>query len=324
MAESGPRIAIVFSCDLGYLFPSLAVGKQAVEQAPPGTDVRLILDADALPQATIDRIFEVTGVQVTLADPTVRAQIAAVKPHSSVVAGSYLSRSALLRLFLPDFLGDAYDRILYLDGDMQVLRPLAPLFAIPAPAGHFLVVKDWVALHAAADMPGHERQQAYLTKLGLPRETWGGYFNSGMMLGDLTAWRSVTKPALEFYQRYPERCLYFDQCALNATAYDRITHVPARWNFLRSHMVLPAYRSIDPAIIHFASRPKPWDGGIAPWGPAMFRPYVELAAQLQGLDLPWRRQPWYRMIGYDLRERLQMLTADRAYQDRLGALLAAG
>jgi lipopolysaccharide biosynthesis glycosyltransferase len=323
MAEPGQRVAIVFSCDLGYLFPSLVVGKQAVDNAPLGVDVRLILDADSLPDSTVERIFQETGVRVSLAGPAVRAQIASVRPHNSVVAGSYLSRSALLRLFLPEFLGDAYDRILYLDGDMQVLKPLAPLFAIPAPAGHFLVVKDWVALHASPDMPGHERERAHLTSLGLPEKHWGGYFNSGMMLGDLAAWRSVAAPALAFYQRYPERCLYFDQCALNAVAYDRIKHVSARWNFLRSHMTLPDYRALDPAIIHFASRPKPWDGGIAPWGPAMFQPYAAMAKRLEGLGLPWRRQPWYRMIGYDLRQRLSALTADRDYQRRLGALLAA-
>jgi hypothetical protein len=81
-------------------------------------------------------------------------------------------------------------------------------------------------------------------------------------------------------------------------------------------MSLPAYAAIDPAIVHFVGKLKPWDGVYAPWGRAEFEPYVEMAKALHGADVAWRRQPPLRRFAYHFKPLVRRDDyADIAYRD---------
>jgi len=98
------------------------------------------------------------------------------------------------------------------------------------------------------------------------------YFNAGVLVVDLQAWRSqeVGQRAIEYLGRYSRSINLADQDALNAVLHDRWTQLEDRWNVLgglagRRHLEpkgIPYARMAaaarDPAIIHFAGHLKPW------------------------------------------------------------------
>jgi lipopolysaccharide biosynthesis glycosyltransferase len=183
----------------------------------------------------------------------------------------WISSAAYLRLSVADAVANA-SRALYLDCDLVVLSDLAPLlaFELDAPFG---AVRDMgnPTLSCGPAIPGHEQ-------LGIPgtRE----YFNSGVMLIDLEAWREADlgRRSAVFLAEHPEHVEFWDQCALNVIADDRWTRLPLEDNCVVLSALMPAlidrYRGgdilpLDDAlaleerarILHFAGPFKPWVEG---------------------------------------------------------------
>jgi lipopolysaccharide biosynthesis glycosyltransferase len=173
-------------------------------------------------------------------------------------------------------------------------------------------------------MPSAPTQQIALAALGLSGGKECDYINTGMILADIQTWREIGPAAAAYYAANPSACRYYDQCALNAVLAGRIDHAPQRFNALRFYMPLPVFQELDPAIIHYCYRPKPWDGPIAPWGASVFKPYQHMAQRLAGLGLPWVRRPWWEMAAHDVRARTRRPFADPIYRERLQAMIRAG
>lgn len=320
MSTAAATACIALTCDLKFLFPSLVCARQALANAPPGVDVVIHLDSNALSLDQIRQIKAVTGVQILPVSADGVDMLNAAVP-SGRFEGSRFSRATMLRLILGHLIDPKYRRVIYLDGDMQVQNSLAPLVSAPLPTGHIMAVRDWNALHVLPGMPGFEHERAALLALGLPEATLTRYFNTGMIVGDLAAWRDVGRDALAFFTSRPEVCRYHDQDALNAVAHDRVELISARWNFLRFYLVLPVYRELDPAIVHYCYRPKPWDGPIQPWGLKGFQPYLQLAADLADVGLPWVRRPPLEMVAHGVRAITRRPFANKAYRARLQDLI---
>lgn len=204
----------------------------------------------------------------------------------------WISSAAYLRLSVADAIPSA-GRALYLDCDLVVLREVAPLFTrdLDAPIG---AVRDMPnpTLSCGPAIPGHEQ-------LGIPgtRE----YFNTGVMLIDLPAWREsdLGRRSAVFLAEHPEHVEFWDQCALNVMADDRWTRLPLEYNCLPLSAFMPAlvdrYRGggslpLDEAlaveerarILHFAGPFKPWMEGF-PEGQARAR-YRTFQDLLQDID----------------------------------------
>lgn len=320
MPEAMASTCIALTCDLKFLFPSLVCARQALANAPPDVDVVIHLDSDALSAEQISRIRAVTGVQVIPLGPDGVALLNAAIP-SGRFEGSRFSRATMLRLILGRLVDPKYRRVIYLDGDMQVFHTLAPLVYASLPTGHIMAVRDWNALHVLPGMLHWEEERAALLALGLPETALTRYFNTGMIVGDLAAWREIGQDALKFFTERPEVCRNHDQDAFNAVAHERVSLISARWNFLRFYMVLPVYRELDPAIVHYCYRPKPWDGPIQPWGFRGFQPYLQLAADLADVGLPWVRRPPWEMVAHGIRAVTRRPFADKAYRARLQDLI---
>ena len=315
------RTCIVLICDYNYLLYTLVSAQQAREHSPPDIDVRIFLDAPPDMAEKAARAAELTGLSISLVPQHLIEEVAAVPDHARVDRESHLSRSALLRLKIADLVADAYDRVLYLDGDVQVRRDLSDLFDIALPEGMFLAVRDWKAHQSFEGMPESADERRKLAALGLPEAKWSRYFNSGVMMADVSTWREIGPLALAYYSAHPEHCHTYDQCALNAVASDRVVPISPRWNYLRSLMSLPLYAEIDPAIVHFAAPPKPWTGDLPPWGREGYAPYVEMHRKLEALHLPWQRLSWWRKLKWSIKWWLKPQFADRDYRARMQALL---
>ena len=294
--SAAARQCIVLLCDEGYLFPSAVCASQARAHAPTSTDVVIFLETDRLTDERKRILESATGAEVR----TVPGWLIE-KLDRSVPEGffrTHVNRAALFRLFVAHMLEQRYERIIYLDGDIQVRRPLAELLTTPVPQGTVGVVPDWVALHSTDGMPYVAANRAYMNKLDFLPEHWGSYFNSGVMVASPDTWNDIGPRALEFLISRPEACRLHDQSALNHVCRGRTTRLSLRWNFLRQYMPLPAYRTIDPAILHFVGRLKPWDGAYYPWARSEYRPYVAMAAALEGADVKWHRQSAVRRLAY--------------------------
>jgi len=307
---------IVWLCDKGYLFPTAVTARQAKKWAPDKTDLIVFLDADEI-DADMKASFEqATGAELRLMPPSINAVLNAHIPVGFF--RTHVTRAAMFRLFVAQLLPHRYDRILYLDGDMQIKQPLGPLFDIALPEGFVGVVPDWAAICSREGMVQFEENRRYLRGLGLSEDQWSSYFNSGMMIADSETWNAIGPVALDFLTRHPDACRLHDQSALNHACRGRVFSVSPRWNFLRQYMPLPAYQDIKPAVVHFVGKIKPWDGAYPPWGKAEFRPYTEMAHMLNGSGIDFKRKPFLRRLTYKIKPLIvRSELSDKIYRNDL-------
>lgn len=171
-----------------------------------------------------------------------------------------ISRAMWYRLFLPELLA-GIDRVVYLDCDVIVRSPLDEFYGADlGDAGLGAVANVFEALHR--DRPA---------ALGLP--PGARYFNSGVLLMDLGAWRAgeVARRILERVRASSPRLLFPDQDALNLEFAGRWRELHPRWNCQNSFFYLGEAGSAfsgpelaeavrNPAIVHFegGALAKPW------------------------------------------------------------------
>ena len=165
--------------------------------------------------------------------------------------GSSLSSIAnYFRVLAPRMLPPNTKKILYLDCDIIVRGSLKDLWSTDF-CDHAL---------AAVECAFWDPMDEFFVKL----PSGASYFNSGVLLINLDYWRQndICERTIAFVRKYPEKVNLYDQDALNATLVDRWIKLPARWNEqARSTVGRPALRDehvLDPAIVHFVCRDKPW------------------------------------------------------------------
>jgi lipopolysaccharide biosynthesis glycosyltransferase len=143
------------------------------------------------------------------------------------------------------------------------------------------------------------------------------YFNSGVLLLDLDAWRTngLTDALAEHVRKHMRQLVWPDQDALNGVLHSQRTPLHPRWNAMPGLWELPmrqlpytrdevAEARDDPAIVHFLGPYKPWHyRSKSPYRADWFR-YLERT--------PWRgrkiegRRPVHAL--------LRLLPAPSAYR----------
>lgn len=168
-----------------------------------------------------------------------------------------LTKAAYFRILLASVLHENIKKVLYLDCDILVLKPIDVLFDLNLTEYALAAVKD------QEKMPKNEEHRFQLNM-----SYRQNYFNSGVMLINLEYWRKecAESKLLEFAQK--TRTVYFhDQDALNYLFADKWFELPPQWN--RFNQVVYDKNNFvtkddklrylyDPAIIHYASNIKPW------------------------------------------------------------------
>lgn len=166
------------------------------------------------------------------------------------------------RLFIPLLL-PGYEKVLYLDADMCVLRDVSELYDVDL-EGHICgVVRD-------VPCPHLERHDYKIGRMDC-RNT----FNAGLLLVDVNAFEKehVRDKCLILlhrdYERGERQLIYPDNDALNLVLYNRCKWLPDSWNFQWQYLWRPEeiyedfrerYQtaSRNPDIIHYAGGKKPW------------------------------------------------------------------
>jgi lipopolysaccharide biosynthesis glycosyltransferase len=175
-------------------------------------------------------------------------------------AGNHLSRAAYARLLIADLLPASIEHVLYLDCDIICTGALRPLWQLAGSMGLLGMVPD-------------REGEGWKALLGLQADTT--YYNSGVLLIDLAAWRKndVAGRLREWLSVNPKKIRLADQDAINACLQDRIAPLPDCWNLqigLNSGP-LPVDRLASAALLHYNGQHKPWEYHFRGQGFEIFR-----------------------------------------------------
>ncbi|MBS7698209.1 MULTISPECIES: glycosyltransferase family 8 protein [unclassified Chelatococcus] len=247
------RAAICLTPDARYFKAAIVAARSVLAQEPdiPASIVILCDAHDVAP-----------GYDAMAADLRARITLLPWEKSSETAAlplGRHVTHAAYRRLFLPALLDGHYQRIVYLDADMVVMRPgLSRLLSLPLHGRPLAAAIDMIFLKDFEDGPLTAEFRAYRAGLGLPLER--PYFNSGLLVIDPDLWRAqrVTEKALAFLAAAPARCQFHDQSALNAVLQDSWLALSPRYNFMGDFQLLDLESLIAPVVMHFVNHPKPW------------------------------------------------------------------
>ena len=162
------------------------------------------------------------------------------------------------RIFAAKYLPPTLDRILYLDPDLVVLKPLSSLYALPL-NGYFF---------AAATHVRKVLRKLNGLRLGAGFDEAGPYINSGVMLMNLSRLRAEqdTDAVFEYIRRHKNTLLLPDQDIISGLYADRIFPIDARIYNMTERLLIfgnrdgltPEWVAQNSAIVHYCGRNKPW------------------------------------------------------------------
>lgn len=273
------EVVLVAAADERYVVGLAATVQSALDHLGPRRRLRLFaLDAGVEPK-TRERLND-AWADARLTAEWAPVDVARLHDHP---LDAHASPAVYARLLLAELLPDDVDRAIYLDSDTLVRRDLGALWDTPTDGHVALAVADpgspvmdaWVALdnylacrdYLLADQPAPNYQALGVSALA-------PYFNSGLMLIDVAAWRAddVGPRAFDCLETHRRHVRLWDQYALNAVLAGRWRALDARWNqtsdfyrypdWDRSPFDRETFRRLrdDPWIVHFSSAQKPWLG----------------------------------------------------------------
>jgi lipopolysaccharide biosynthesis glycosyltransferase len=170
----------------------------------------------------------------------------------------YISPATLARLLLPSLLTDV-NKVLYLDIDIAVIGDLHPLWETDLTGNCVAMVESfWTKYKDYKAVVGLEPNQPY--------------YNAGVMLIDLAAWRDngETEHFLNYFHEEKENLEYADQDVINYCLRGRIKTLHPEWNVpsglqnwrpghtLTFGKAEHEQASLSPKIAHYTGRKKPW------------------------------------------------------------------
>ncbi|RKP53193.1 glycosyltransferase family 8 protein [Cohnella endophytica] len=152
----------------------------------------------------------------------------------------HINRAMYLRLTIPEALPPTVSKVIYLDSDIVVTENIAELWDTELGDKAIAAVGDHFAEYRCSS-------------LRIPE---GRYFNSGVLVMNLTKWReqSLAKKVIDYISHYDAKLHFPDQDALNALLFDDWVEVPHKWN--ADTKKWEGQR--PPAIIHYTDISKPW------------------------------------------------------------------
>lgn len=177
--------------------------------------------------------------------------------YHNMVVSQHITKVAYYRLSIPDIFTEAgVDKVIYIDCDLIIKEDICLLWDIP--------LNDHM-IAAIGDIGGVFR----LEELGMPASS--RYFNSGVMVINLTKWRKqgITSIIISFLLQNPHKIQYHDQDGLNAILYNDWLALSPSWNMQNNMLEQTSslyfskeelkHAKRHPSIIHFTGSSKPWE-----------------------------------------------------------------
>ncbi|GKS81694.1 glycosyl transferase [Ligilactobacillus pabuli] len=195
------------------------------------------------------------------------------------VTGRY-PQTIYYRLLAHKYLPETLDKILYLDADLLCINDITPLYETNLDG----------YLYAACSHSGLTNVTDVVNKVRLGNEEADAYYNSGVLLMNLTEIRRRVDPKdiFAFIENNKFNLLLPDQDILNGLYGHEILALPDElWNFDARKNHLYEARSMGEwdlnwiishtGILHFCGRDKPWKTGYFGRYAALYRHYAHQA-----------------------------------------------
>ncbi len=286
-------IVIVTAGDDGFAMPMAVTLSSALTHLPPEQAVQIIaLDSgmSADHQRRISSVVRRAHDRATL--DWHHPDVSSIDQIDLQDMDPRFNVSTFYRFLIPDVLPKTCTRVLYLDSDVVVERNLQPMWRTPFDGNAILAVPERIVSCPEAGVAEWER-------LGLDPDA--RYFNAGIMLINLAAWRAdnIHGRAIKYLLDPSNRFSYpGDQEALNAVLAGRWGALDLRWNV--THLLYdegekPKMEAMlggnldpvaqDPFLIHYTSDRKPWE------------PYCDHPME-DRFHHYLRRSGWFSSLGY--------------------------
>jgi lipopolysaccharide biosynthesis glycosyltransferase len=231
------------------VLPALYVAAEAARRAGGTYDVHILAEDGELQDEHV-RWMTAHGIQRI-------GGIDLARLRRIAITNKRLTAATLIRLLMPEILAGRYDRVLYLDADVEIRGDIAPLFGLDlggAPLAAVPLVRE-----SRDALDSARREQAHFRALGMTKPY--RYFNSGVMLIDTQRWiaQNLAERLLDFIERNTELCRLPDEDALNAVLDGGIAEISPIWNFRSWERTLPRIgKRVAPVILHYDGPEKPW------------------------------------------------------------------
>jgi lipopolysaccharide biosynthesis glycosyltransferase len=164
---------------------------------------------------------------------------------SKFAPGHNGSRMFYARLAMAEILSNL-EKVIYIDSDTVVLGDFDELWSIDIGKHMALACKDKKIRRLSEDCPW------VLDAADMQR----GYFNSGLMVANLTGWRKMNlyNKSVKLSSKNKSELKFWDQTLLNYLLKDEVEFVSEKWNWQQEEKPL----SQEVGVIHFTSPKKPW------------------------------------------------------------------
>ena len=271
-------ICLLVSFDRNYIKPFQVMLTSLVLNNPQERFHIWLLHSGIL-QSDLDALAEYCGAQGAALTPVL------VEP--SVFKAAPISKrypqEMYYRLLAPVLLPDSVKRILYLDPDILVINPVRPLWEVELNGHAFAAAPHSVVPDMVNDV----------NRLRLGSDS--AYFNTGVILMDLSAARALVKPEdiFHYVQEHAAELLLPDQDVFNCLYGSYTLHVEdTRWNydarrFAAYHLSSSAKYDMDWVVqntvfLHFCGKHKPWKSSSYGRFSAVYKHYMCLAERRTG------------------------------------------
>jgi lipopolysaccharide biosynthesis glycosyltransferase len=241
--EKNLSIAIMVACDNHYVVLLAALLKSIEYNHKSGESIEVFIVDDGITSRNRKKLSSslVTGVMKLNWIPLDEA----IPDHMTIPFDrSSYPKNIHTRIFIPHFIPERFEKIIYLDVDMVMMRDISELWNIPL-GDHMLAAVMDPRLKVFGNLWGGIMNYR---ELGFDAET--KYFNTGILVVNNKKWREEDSPATvvkcisdnEKYANYP------DQYGLNIVMANRWLALDPRWNAFADTACA------DPFNIHFIGR----------------------------------------------------------------------
>lgn len=189
------------------------------------------------------------------------------------------------RYFVSSVLPNDVDRVLYLDGDTQVIGDLAPLVQVELGERTVAATRDPMVLLRHLDPVRRLRIDRWMSQAGVGADRRNRYANSGMFVTTRSRLDALARMMRELGPTTRSR--FGDQDAFNVIVRDDLRLISMTWNFPGFCLGTAVEAVVDPTVVHFMSEPRPWSAPLPPWGERYHEPYRTLVHEAPSLT-PYR------------------------------------
>lgn len=256
-------IPIAFVTDNDYVVPTCTAIQSLLESKADLTVYRIYIITVGLTEENVSMLNKFASDRTEIRIVTASADKINGLHDGRENSFCQATESALLKFELPALVPER--RIIYLDGDILCFKDLTPLYHADLHGNLLGAVKDSGSIYS---------KRKIFTECP-------DYFNSGVMVMELDGMREAdTAGSLFEIKRSMTQSELMDQDVFNIFFKDKVTLLDVQWNYLYVNLMRAKdqgktdickfneafgthYRSFtlacrDAAIVHFASKNKPW------------------------------------------------------------------